>query len=278
MIFSFSISISRRLTGNISNGFILSLSRRRKCDILIRIMLGLIEYPLKFTVIRKNPDKFEVWTLGTMTSVGGTGASVYTFSSGENPLKYTDPDGKAINFIAGAIAGAVVSGVIDTIFQLAENKGDISKINGARLAGAVVGGAVAGAITSGGSAIASITTSTVAKGVVVVTGTVAGAIGNGAGTITQNTFDGDVNTKPMDGVGESMVRGSIAGTVGGAWNVVRGNVPNVSYKASSYVTERPQASSSMEKAVVISAARALGEGFRDAGVDKFLDKTIFSNE
>jgi hypothetical protein len=82
----------------------------------------------------------------------------------------------------------------------------------------------------------------------------------------------------MDGVGESMVRGGIAGTIGGTWNVVRGNVPNVSYKAPSYVTERPQAPSVAAKAGVISTARALGEGFRDAGIDKILEKTIISNE
>jgi hypothetical protein len=57
-------------------------------------MLGLIEYPLKFTVIRKNSDKFEVWTLGTISSVGGTGASIYASPPGNNPLKYTDPDGR----------------------------------------------------------------------------------------------------------------------------------------------------------------------------------------
>jgi hypothetical protein len=200
--------------------------------------------------------------------------------AGNNPVKYVDPDGNAINFVAGAIAGAIVSGVIDTTFQLAENGGDISKINGARLAGAVVGGAMAGAITSGGSAIASIsiTTSVAAKGVVALTGTVAGAVGNGIGTITENVFDGDGNTKPMDGVPASMVRGGIAGTIGGAWNVIRGNVPNVSYKAASYITEKPQAPSVVARAALISAARALGEGLRDAGIDKILEKTIISNE
>jgi hypothetical protein len=57
-------------------------------------MLGLREYPLKLTVTPKNPDKCEAWTLGTITSVGGTGASIYAFLSGDNPVKYTDPDGR----------------------------------------------------------------------------------------------------------------------------------------------------------------------------------------
>jgi hypothetical protein len=57
-------------------------------------MLGLTEHPLKPTVTRKNPDTFEVWTLGTITSVGGTGASIDAFLSGEKPVKYIDPDGR----------------------------------------------------------------------------------------------------------------------------------------------------------------------------------------
>jgi hypothetical protein len=59
-------------------------------------MLGLTEHPLKPTVTRKNPDTFEVGTLGTITSVGGTGASIYAFLSGEKPVKYTDPDGNRV--------------------------------------------------------------------------------------------------------------------------------------------------------------------------------------
>ncbi|MFP3040750.1 hypothetical protein LQZ19_02905 [Treponema primitia] len=198
--------------------------------------------------------------------------------AGNSPIKYTDPDGKAINFLAGAIAGALVSGGINVAFQLASNGGDISKINGTELAGSMVSGAVAGAITSGGSAIASVTTGIASRAVVIATGTVAGAIGNGVDTITQNVFDGDTSTAPMDGIGPSLIRGGIAGTVGGLINVAHGDIPNVSVKAPSYITNRPEATSAATKAAVISTTRAVGEGARDAGINILLERTIVPNE
>jgi hypothetical protein len=46
--------------------------------------------------------------------------------------------------------------------------------------------------------------------------------------------------------------GGIADTIGEAYNVTRGNIPNVSYKVPSYITERLQAPSAIVRTGVIS--------------------------
>jgi hypothetical protein len=115
-------------------------------------MLGLIEYPLKSTVIRKNPNKFEVWTLGTVTSVGGTGASIYAFVSGEKSVKYTDPDGRdirgALRGLAKAISGGLsIAGGISTLAALgAAEAGSL----GAATPVVVLGGVAAFTMITGG--------------------------------------------------------------------------------------------------------------------------------
>jgi hypothetical protein len=190
--------------------------------------------------------------------------------AGNNPVKYTDPDGRAINFLGGAAAGAIVSGIIDVGFQLTTNGGDFSKIDVARLAGAIVGGAVAGTITSGGSAVASICTGFAAKGVMVATGAAAGGIGNGVGRILQNLTDNNVSTSAFDGVPESVAIGTIAGTVTG----LRTSAPKISAFAPSYVTNKPLPLSSAVKAGIVSGVKEIANGTLDYLQNKGVEAII----
>ena len=64
-----------------------------------------------------------------------------------NPLKYTDPDGRiafAIPLISGGVA-AVVAGAVDLAKQLVVDQKDIGEVNWAEVGGAAAGGFVAGA-------------------------------------------------------------------------------------------------------------------------------------
>lgn len=185
-------------------------------------------------------------------------------------MKYLDPDGRAVNFLAGAAAGAIVSGIIDVSFQLATNGGDFSKIDGARLAGAIVGGAVAGAITSGGSAVASLCTGVAAKSMMIATGAAAGGIGNGVGTVTQNLTDNNVSTKAFDGVPESVAIGTIAGTVTG----LRTSAPKISAFAPSYVTNKTLPLSAAVKAGTVSGVKELANGTLDFLQNKGVETII----
>jgi hypothetical protein len=51
----------------------------------------------------KNPREPLTVTGGTGTALGGSGASIYVFVSGEKPVKYTDPDGKIIRTVSADI-------------------------------------------------------------------------------------------------------------------------------------------------------------------------------
>jgi uncharacterized protein RhaS with RHS repeats len=63
----------------------------------------------------------------------------YTYVN-NNPYKYTDPDGKALNLITGGV-GALVGGVSGAI-SARISTGDWSNSGTAFVAGAVVGGAI----------------------------------------------------------------------------------------------------------------------------------------
>jgi hypothetical protein len=172
----------------------------------------------------------------------------------------------------------IVSGVIDAGFQLAANGGDLSKIDGARLAGAMVGGAVAGAITSVGSAVASMCTAVGARGVMVATGAVAGSLGNGVGTVTQNLADNNSSTGAMNNVAESMVVGAVSGVITGA----RTGAPKISTRAPSYVTNKPVSTSTVLKVGAISTVKELGSGTLDylqnQGIDAALNNINSSQQ
>jgi hypothetical protein len=69
------------------------LDPAEKSDIL-KPMQGLLDYPLKPAFSRPNPPEFRFAAVRTVTSLGGGGASIFVFVSGDYPVKYTDPDGK----------------------------------------------------------------------------------------------------------------------------------------------------------------------------------------
>jgi hypothetical protein len=104
----------------------------------------------------------------------------------------------------------------------------------------------------------------------VATGTVAGAASGAVGQITQNLTDGDSSAGIMDGVGTSTAVGAIAGTAGAIFV----KAPSVSYRAPSYVTNRPQASSAAIKATAVSMAKTGVEGIRDTLLTEGAKKLI----
>ena len=131
----------------------------------------------------------------------------YSYCS-NNPTNYDDPTGMTINFFTGAIAGAVVSGAINLAVQLKSNGGDLSRINGKQLATAMAGGAIAGALTSGASAVASLTMGGAQVALMTAGGAVAGAAGSGVTTVLNNAVEGKNLTTNLK---QNMIAGAVAG-------------------------------------------------------------------
>ena len=155
---------------------------------------------------------------GNLPGMGGVFNTVnlhlYHYA-GNNPIKYTDPDGKAVNVLAGAFIGAVVSASMNVISQYASAKmsGSSFQLDVNQTLAAAAGGAVAGAITSGASAVASLCYQPTAQVATAVGGAIAGSAGSVVSTIVENGMGG----KPLtDGVKESAVIGAIAGGVSSA--------------------------------------------------------------
>jgi hypothetical protein len=87
-----------------SNGSILFLSRAWKGDIL-KAMQGHIAYPVKPAFFRPYPPEFPA---GSSVFPGRGRVVIFIFFSRENPVKFTDPDGKAIWIPLLIIAAAAV--------------------------------------------------------------------------------------------------------------------------------------------------------------------------
>jgi RHS repeat-associated protein len=95
----------------------------------------------------------------------------YAYANG-NPCRYNDPEGELFNFVAaavGAVAGAVVGGGLDAVYQYATTgEVDWSRVAGAAVAGAITGG-VAG-LTMGASLGVQLAAAGVAGGVATIAG------------------------------------------------------------------------------------------------------------
>jgi hypothetical protein len=58
-------------------------------------MQALLDRPVKPTFPRPGPPEFRPAAARTTTALGSGGVSIFVFVSGGNPVKYTDPDGRA---------------------------------------------------------------------------------------------------------------------------------------------------------------------------------------
>ena len=131
----------------------------------------------------------------------------YLYCNG-NPIKYVDPDGRAVHVAAGAIIGAVIGGTISGISAL--NNPTQSR---RQVLGAIAGGAVSGAIT-GGAAAATAGLSFIGTGGTIAISAVAGFIGETSGSaVNQGIGNGEID-------GGEVLRagfvGAAAGTITGA--------------------------------------------------------------
>jgi hypothetical protein len=78
---------------SISGGFIAFLVLVKRCDILSP-MQGFMGYPLKSAFTWGKRPGFLAVAVTTSAFPGGCGAVILIFWSGNNPVKYTDPDGR----------------------------------------------------------------------------------------------------------------------------------------------------------------------------------------
>ena len=149
---------------------------------------------------------------GSKAGVGGiynqVNFNLYHYA-GNNPIKYTDPDGKVFNVVA-AVAGAIIGGSVGavTTYLAGGTKKDIA----AAALGGAAGGALAG-FTCGAS--------------VAVTAAVGGASILGGATVAAG-LDIAVNAIQgndlLDGVDKAVLGGGVGGGVGYAAGVAIGTV------------------------------------------------------
>lgn len=151
------------------------------------------------------------WLAGTWLSVDPLSdkypqISPYAYC-GWNPIKYVDPDGRAIHVAVGALIGAAIGGTISGISAM----NDPTK-SGRQVLGAIAGGAVSGAITGGAAAF----TGGLSLGATgtIAAGAGAGLIGESAGSaVSQGIGNGEINVGEVVRAG---LVGAAAGTITGA--------------------------------------------------------------
>jgi len=154
---------------------------------------------------------------GKLPGLGGifnvTNLHCYNYSL-NNPVKYTDPDGKAVPVIIAAIiiiakAGAIsaaVSGTIDIGKQLYSAKRSGKPYDPNQTWAAMAGGFIAGAVTGGTATIAS------NVGVSEIIG--GNAVGGGLGSAVTTIIDNISNNKPVDqNLGLNTALGTCAGAL-----------------------------------------------------------------
>jgi len=192
---------------------------------------------------------------------------VYHYA-GNNPVKYTDPDGRAIVIPAIVIAiakagaiGAAVSGIIDVAKQAlaTRNAPDGMSIDMKQTGAAMAGGFVAGAISGGVGVGAGLLEPIAAKGAVIAGGAIAG----GAGSATTTAVDNASHGRPIsENMAENVIVGAVVGTISGAAT----KAPAVPYNApSSYKPITGQA-------VIREAGKELWNGVRDEILSRGIER------
>ncbi len=135
-----------------------------------------------------------------VTTDAGTGGHFnrYVYAA-NNPLKYTDPDGRF--FLPAMALGAAAGALINAGVQLYRAEGDVSKLSLAQVSVA----AVAGALGGGAGVIANTATTTAGMlGANAVAGAAIGAIGTHASSV--------VDSGTAAGTGD-VLKGAVAGGV-----------------------------------------------------------------
>jgi RHS repeat-associated protein len=171
--------------------------------------------------------RYYVSWLGRWTSCDPSqrldGTNLYWYG-GNNPLKFIDPDGRAINLAAAGV-GALIGGVGGAVIGAwnakpgerwsAAAKGGAIGVGVGALAGLTFGAslAVTGAAGIGGTAIA--TGATTTTGSVLVSATVAGAVSGGAGAATSTLVEGGSGQEAWERATVGAFTGAVGGAVGG---------------------------------------------------------------
>ena len=151
------------------------------------------------------------WLAGTWLSVDPLAdkypnISPYAYAAW-NPVKYIDPDGRAIHVAVGAVIGAAIGGTISGISAM----NDPTK-SGRQVLGAIAGGALSGAITGGAAAFTG-GLSFIGTGGAIAISAVAGFIGETSGSaVNQGIGNGEID-------GGEVLR---AGFVGAAAGIITG--------------------------------------------------------
>ena len=119
--------------------------------------------------------------------------------AGNNPVKYTDPDGKFINIIIGAVVGGSLAGGVSVATQFVKGEGiDLKKVLLAAAGGALSGGLAATGVGLVGQVLAN------------------GAISATQDIVTQFGFEHkNLSNANYLELGLAFITGSVAGKLGG---------------------------------------------------------------
>jgi RHS repeat-associated protein len=166
---------------------------------------------------------------GSLPGMGGVfnyaNLHVYHYA-GNNPVKYSDPDGNIIvNIVIGAGIGAVVGGVSGATSAIMQGK-SVQEITGNALSGAISGAVTGGFISSG-------------VGVVAVVGAsfVGGAAGSVMGQVVSNGGTNGLN--PQDVAKTAIIAGGISAVAATATlgiSTIGNNIVNNAWNAAADLT------------------------------------------
>ena len=144
--------------------------------------------------------------------------------AGNNPVRYTDPDGRVFNLVAQALVGAAIgatTGVVtNMLVQITTNiisgqsfSAAIDNIDIDSVKSAALGGAVTGALTGGLNSVNVIReTISVCKAAKVVVNASTNMAGTAVGTIVDNKLH---KRNPTDNLGRNLMVSGLAGGISG---------------------------------------------------------------